>query len=95
MLSDVRFREGGTVSRQGVEIRMSENSMNRTRNVEIRGTVKVTVVRWRWFGHVLSGDGDYVRQRMLEMELEKSRKTQGSFMDVVKNELEVVGVRGD
>lgn len=32
---------------------------------------------------------------MLEMELEKSRKTQGSFMDVVKNELEVVGVRGD
>lgn len=74
---------------------MSENSMNRTRNVEIRGTVKVTVVRWRWFGHVLSGDGDYVRQRMLEMELEKSRKTQGSFMDVVKNELEVVGVRGD
>lgn len=77
---------------------MSENSMNRTRNVEIRGTVTVTtvtVVRWRWFGHVLSGDGDYVRQRMLEMELEKSRKTQGSFMDVVKNELEVVGVRGD
>ncbi|KAL7867553.1 hypothetical protein SRHO_G00089370 [Serrasalmus rhombeus] len=76
--------------------------MDKIRNEQIRGTVKVEQfgdkareARLRWFGHVLRRNSGYIGQRMLEMELPGRRRRgrpQRRFMDVVKVDMEMVGV---
>ncbi|PME06485.1 hypothetical protein A8A06_13560 [Escherichia coli] len=77
--------------------------MDRIRNEYIRGTAhvekfgdKVREARLRWFGHVQRRDSGYIGQRMLKMELPGRRRRgrpQRRFMDVVKEDMQRVGVR--
>ncbi|KAF7688951.1 hypothetical protein HF521_013758, partial [Silurus meridionalis] len=78
--------------------------MNRIRNEFIRGTVhegrfgdKVREVRLRWFGHVQRRDMGYISRRMLRMETPGRRKrgrTRRRFMDVVRENMQVDGLKG-
>ena len=54
---------------------------DKIRNEYIRGTVKVERLkmrmregRLRWYGHVMKRDKEYVRRKMIEMELSGKRK---------------------
>uniref|UniRef100_A0AAR2KNM1 Taxilin alpha n=1 Tax=Pygocentrus nattereri TaxID=42514 RepID=A0AAR2KNM1_PYGNA len=79
--------------------------MDKIRNEQIRGTVKVEQfgdkareARLRWFGHVLRRNSGDIGQRMLEMELLGRRRRgrpQRRFMDVVKVDMEMVGVKAE
>ena len=79
--------------------------MDRIRNEYIRGTAhvrcfgdKVREARLRWFGHVQRRDSEYIGRRMLRMELPGRRprgRPKRRFMDVVKEDMRVVGVRED
>ncbi|KAL7841080.1 hypothetical protein SRHO_G00247710 [Serrasalmus rhombeus] len=99
--------------RQEAELEVAEMKMlrfslgvtrlDKIRNEQIRGTVKVEQfgdkareARLRWFGHVLRRNSGYIGQRMLEMELPGRRRRgrpQRRFMDVVKVDMEMVGVK--
>ncbi|KAI5106417.1 hypothetical protein C0J45_4114, partial [Silurus meridionalis] len=77
--------------------------MDRIRNEFIRGTVhvgrfgdKVREVRLRWFGHVQRRDMGYIGRRMLRMEPPGRRKrgrTRRRFLDVVRKDMQVVGLK--
>ena len=77
--------------------------MDRIRNEYIRGTAhvrgfgdKVREARLRWFGHVLRRDSEYIGRRILSFELPGRRprgRPKRRFMDVVKVDMKVVGVR--
>ncbi|KAI5099200.1 hypothetical protein C0J45_11339, partial [Silurus meridionalis] len=82
--------------------------MDRIRNEFIRGTVVCTVctlgcfgdkvreARLRWFGHVQRRDMRYIGRRMLRMEPPERRKKgrpRKRFMDVVREDMQVVGVK--
>ncbi|KAI5612090.1 cadherin-like protein 26 isoform X1 [Silurus asotus] len=94
--------------RQEVELEVAElkmlrcslgvTTMDRIRNVFVRGTEhvgrfgdNVIEVRLRWFGHVQRRDMGYISRRMLRMETPGRRK-RGRFMNVVKEDMLVVGV---
>ena len=77
--------------------------MDRIRNKVIRGTTqtgrlgeKSREARLRWFGHVQRRDSGAIGRRILEMEL-LGRRRRGSpkrrFMDAVREDIQVVGVR--
>ncbi|KAI5086783.1 hypothetical protein C0J45_23013, partial [Silurus meridionalis] len=78
-------------------------TMDRIRNEFIRGTVpvgrfgdKVREVRLRWFGHVQRRNMGYISRRMLRMETPGRRKrgrSRSRFMDVVGEDMQVVGVK--
>ena len=78
---------------------------DRIRNESIRGTAhvrcfgeKVREARLRWFGHVQRRDSEYIGRRMLELELPGKRsrgRPKRRFMDVVREDIKVVGVRGE
>ncbi|KAF7711996.1 hypothetical protein HF521_001007, partial [Silurus meridionalis] len=78
-------------------------TMDRIRNEFIRGTAhvgrfgdKVREVRLRWFGHVQRRDMGYISRRMLRMEPPGRRKRgrpRRRFMDVVREDMQVVGVK--
>ena len=57
---------------------------------------KVREARLRWLGHVQRRDSEYIGRRMLSFEL-PGRRSRGRpkrrFMDVVKEDMKVVGVR--
>ena len=57
---------------------------------------KVRDARLRWFGHVQRIYSEYIGRRMMGLEL-PDRRTRGRlkrrFMDVVKENMKVVGVR--
>ncbi|KAI5606440.1 hypothetical protein C0J50_1939, partial [Silurus asotus] len=56
----------------------------------------VREVRLRWFGHVQWRDMGYISKRMLRMESPRRRKRgrpRRRFMDVVKEDMQVVGVK--
>lgn len=57
---------------------LDEPGWMKIRNEHITGTVqaghKVRVVRNRWFAQVQRSNGEYIRQRMLNMELPGWRK---------------------
>ncbi|KAI5609084.1 hypothetical protein C0J50_6086, partial [Silurus asotus] len=75
---------------------------NWIRNEFIRGTAhvgrfgdKVREAIFRWFGHVQRRDTEYIGRRMLRLELPGSRKRgrpRRRFIDVVKEDMQVVGV---
>lgn len=75
--------------------------MDRIRNEQISGTAKVEQFgdkarEARWFGRVMKKDSGYIGQRMLEIKLPgRSRRgrPRSGFMDVVKGDMEMVGVR--
>ncbi|KAI5085876.1 hypothetical protein C0J45_23571, partial [Silurus meridionalis] len=77
--------------------------VDRIRNEFIRGTAhvgcfgdKVREARLRWFGYVQRKDMSYIGRRMLRME-PPSRSKRGTprrrFMDVVREDMQVVGVK--
>ena len=51
----------------------------------------VREARPRWFGRVKRKNSEYIGRRMLEMELQ-GRRRGGSFLDVVKEDMQSVGV---
>ena len=57
---------------------------------------KTSEARLRWFGHVQRRDSGYIDRRMIEMKL-PSRRRRGRpkrrYMDAVKEDMQVVGVR--
>ena len=73
------------------------------RNKYIRGKVKVEQLgmkmregRLRWYGHVMRSNQEYVRRKMMEMELLGKRKRgrpKRRFVDVVKEDIEKVDVK--
>ncbi|KAI5085539.1 hypothetical protein C0J45_23706, partial [Silurus meridionalis] len=74
--------------------------MHKIRNEFIRGTAHVgrfgDKVRGRWFGHVQRRDMSYIGERMLRMEPPGRRKRERPrrrFMDVVREDMQVVGVK--
>ena len=76
--------------------------MDMIRNEVIRGTKtgmlgeKAREARLRWFGHVQRTDSGYIGRGMLEMELPGSRlrgRPKRRYMDAVKKDMQVVGVR--
>ncbi|KAF7704096.1 hypothetical protein HF521_021168, partial [Silurus meridionalis] len=77
--------------------------MNRIGNEFIRGTAhvgrfgdKVREARLRWFGRVQRRDMGYISRRELRMETPGRRKRgrpKRRFMDVVRQDMQVVGVK--
>ena len=73
------------------------------RNEYRRGTamverlgMKMTEGRLRWYGHVMRRYQEYVRRKIIEMELPGKRKKgrpKRRFLDVVKEDMEEVGAR--
>ena len=82
---------------------MGVTRKDKIRNEYIRSTVKVERLgmkmregRMRWYGHVMRRDQEYVRRKMMEMELPGKRKKgrqKGRFLDVVKEDMGEVGVK--
>ncbi|KAI5608354.1 hypothetical protein C0J50_6825, partial [Silurus asotus] len=78
-------------------------TMDRIRNEFIRGTAHVgrfgdeeREAKLRWFGHVQRRDIGYISRRMLRMESPGRRKRERlrrRFMDVVKEDMRVVGLK--
>ena len=76
---------------------------DKIRNEYIRSTVKVERLamkmregRLRWYGHVMRRNQEYVRRRVMEMELPGKRKrgrSKRKFLDVVKGDMKKVGAR--
>ncbi|KAI5613334.1 hypothetical protein C0J50_11694, partial [Silurus asotus] len=77
--------------------------MDSIRNKFIRGTAhlgcfgdKAWEARLRWFGHVQRRDMGYIGRRMLRMETPGRRKRgrpRRRFMDVVREDMQVVGMK--
>ena len=82
---------------------MGVTRKDKIRNERIRSTVKVERLgmkiregRLRWYGHVMRRDQEYVGRQMMEMELLGKRKRgrpKRRFLDVVKEDVEEVGVK--
>ena len=82
---------------------MGATRKDKIRNEYIRSTVKAERLgmkmregRLRWYGHVMRRDQEYVRRKMMEMELLGKRKRgrpKRRFLDVVKEDIEKVGVK--
>ena len=76
--------------------------IDRIRNKCVRGSPhvrcfgdKVREHRLRWFGHVQRRDSEYIGRRMLRLELPGRRpkgRLKRRFMDVVKEDMKLVGV---
>ena len=82
---------------------MGVTKKDKIRNEHIRNTVKVERLGMkmregglRWYGHVMRRDQEYVRRKMMEMELpgkRRRRKPKRRFLDVVKEDMEEVGAK--
>ena len=82
---------------------MGVTRKDKIRNEHIRSTVKVERLgmkmregRLRWYGHVMRRDREYVRRKMMEMELPGKRKRgrrKRRFKDVVKEDMGKVGAK--
>ena len=59
---------------------------------------KVRETRLRWFGHVQRRDSEYISRKMMRLELPGRRprgRPKRRFMDVVKEDMKLVGVRDE
>ncbi|KAF7700826.1 hypothetical protein HF521_001991 [Silurus meridionalis] len=107
-LETVALSKRQEVELEGAELKMLRSSfgvttMDRIRNEFIRGTPhvgrfgdKVRKTRLRWFGHVQRRDMGYISRRMLRMEAPERRKRgrpRRRFMDVVRKDMQVVGLK--
>ena len=81
---------------------MEVTRKDKIRNEHIRSTVKVERLgmkmrenRLRWYGHVMRKDQEYVRRKMMEMELPGKRRWRPKrrFLYVVKEDIGEVGVK--
>ena len=82
---------------------MGVTRKDKIRNEHIRGTVKVEWLgmkmregRRRCYGHVMRRDQEYVKRKMMEMELPGKRKRgrpMRRFLDVVKEDMGEVGMK--
>ena len=82
---------------------MGVTRKEKIRNEYIRDTVKVERLgmmmregRLRWYGHVMRRDQEYVRRKMVEIELPGKRKRgrpKRRFLNVVKKDMREVGAR--
>ena len=83
---------------------MGVTRKDKVRNEHIRSTVKVERTvrnkmregRLRWYGHVMRRDQEYVRRKMMEMELPGKRRRgrpKRRFLDVVKEDMGEVGAK--
>ena len=73
---------------QMLRITMGVTRKDKIRNKYIRGTVKVERSgmkmregRLKWYGHVMRRDQEYVRRRVMEMELPEKEKKEGQTKD--------------
>ena len=76
---------------------------DKIRNEHIRSTVKIERLgmkmwegRLKWYGHVMRRDQEYVRRKMMEMELPEKRKRgrpKRIFLDVLKEDMGKVGAK--
>ena len=58
--------------------------------------MKMREGRLRWYGHVMRRDQEYVRRKMMEMELPGKRRRgrpKRRFLNVVKEDMEEVGAK--
>ena len=84
---------------------MGVTKKDKIRNKFIRDTVQVYGIRLkmkmgegrlRWYGHIMRRDQEYVRRKIMEMELQGKRKRGGPkrrFLDVVKEGMGEVGAK--
>ena len=82
---------------------MGVTRKDKIRNEHIRSTVKVELLRMkmregrlRWYGHVMRRDQDYVRRKIMEMELPGKRKrgrAKKKLLEVVKEDMGEVGAK--
>ena len=82
---------------------MGVTRKDKIRNEHIRSTLKVerlgmkmTEGRLRWYGHVMRRGQEYVRRKMMEMELLGKRRRgrpKRRFLDVVKEDMGEVGAK--
>ena len=82
---------------------MGVTRKDKIRNKYIRSTVKIEQLgmkmregRLRWYGHVMRRDQEYVRRKMMEMELPGKRRRgrpKRRFLNVVKEDMEEVGAK--
>ena len=80
---------------------MGVTRKDKIRKEHIRSTVKVERLgmkmregRLRWYGHVMRRDQEYVRRKMMKMELPEKRRRwrpKRRFLDVVKEDMGEVG----
>ena len=77
-----------------LRLAMGVTRKDKIRNEYIRGTVKVERLgmkmrerRLRWYGHVMRRDQEYVKRKIMEMELPRKRKKvrpKRKFLDTMK-----------
>ena len=82
---------------------MGVTKKDKIRNEYIRGTVKVERLgmkmsegQLKWYGHVMRREQEYVRRRVMKIELPGKRKRgrpKRRFLDVVKEDLREVGAK--
>ena len=82
---------------------MGVTRKDKIRNEYIRSTVKVERLgikmregRLRWYGHVMRRDQEYVKIKMIEMELpgkKKRGRTKRRFLNLVKEDMGEVGAK--
>ena len=82
---------------------MGVTRKDKIRNEHIRSTVKVEWLgmkmregRLRWYGHVMRRDQEYVRRKMMKMELLAKRRRgrpKRRFVDVIKEDMGEVGAK--
>ena len=82
---------------------MGVTRKDKIRNEHIRSTIKLERLgmkmregRLRWYGHVMRRDQEYVRRKMMKMELPEKRKRERPkrrFLDVVKEDMEEFDVK--
>ena len=82
---------------------MEVTNKDKVRNEYIRGTVKVERLgmkmregRLRWYRYVMKRNQEYVRRRVMEMELQgktKRGRPKRRFLDLAKVDMEKIGAR--
>ena len=104
----VWFRDDGTDQKTGSRTESDKirfrTRLGRISSEHIRGTDstdrtfwrhKVREARLRWFGHMPRRESEHIGRRMLTMALpgsRQSRRPERSVMDVVREDMEIVGV---
>ncbi|XP_068240164.1 uncharacterized protein [Palaemon carinicauda] len=100
-----RREEVGCGKDDNVEMNVWMTRTERIRNEVIRGTTgvrelsdKIQVSRLRWYGQVMSRDEQYIGRRVMEMEVQGTRRRgipKRRWMDCIKDDFPSKGFTGD